>query len=603
MFTAQNDLNISELLSGLGLAQLAFHNISAADELRCCLGAHRDIWHRVDLTNYTVHGLAHSLNILSYFEQLGQIYIDDIYLPKKGWSDYEKLVFAMAALIHDVGMQYNSWAELPTADGKGYIWQKLQTPSPPLDENEVRKHHVDFGASLVAAEVFSQRAWVTPPGFCTGTATPLNLLFRAHAIAFAHSDGKCWEACKCPAETIYKSCPEPGNHAYRPRLLAGTLRLCDELDGHYARVASPDRLWAQTVPPLSRLHWLACYYVVNTVLRIENNVACVTLKWRVPKDASPQFVDQIRDLLAEMRERKILNTVKQIREMYEHSGDNYPLELRVEGLKEPPIPFVQPVTDQLVDLVANFRTQLSQAQPPAPSPCPRREECAAETIAIESRIEPPAPVRPLPSSVEDQLKEWFLGHRTLKHVELASGAHTDTYIHCRSLVSNQTLVRSLTDHLCEKYKTSGIRTIIAVGTSAIPLAVNLAFRLNASITFTFFNPPTTGSNQEIPKHYDVEVAPVVKIPHPGRLLVLDDVIASGKVARDLVSQIVRLGVPAADITHLSLFRLESQDIEPAKLEQVTYDSLCTINDVYYTETKEECDLCKRGDRPIPEWDV
>ena len=73
MFTAPNNLDLKDLLHRLGFKKLALADLDPKRELDSCLSAHKQIWERVDATNYTDHGLAHSLNILNYFDQLGPL--------------------------------------------------------------------------------------------------------------------------------------------------------------------------------------------------------------------------------------------------------------------------------------------------------------------------------------------------------------------------------------------------------------------------------------------------------------------------------------------------------------------------------------------------
>jgi orotate phosphoribosyltransferase len=357
--------------------------------------------------------------------------------------------------------------------------------------------------------------------------------------------------------------------------------------------------------------------VGNTLVHIENNTVCVTLEWRAPKDAGPEFVASIRNFLAHMRESKIQQTEGEVNEMFDLAEERYHFKVHVDGLDKDPISCPQVVTPRLVELVGNFRMYLPKLHPRQLVSAAEPGQGASPSVPIESPAELGQPLGPVTLSIAAQLEEWFWKNRVKRHVELVNKAHTDTLVHCRSLVSDQRLVRAVTDYLFAKYKASEIKTIAAVGTSAIPLAVNLAYRLNATVTFTFFDPHSKGQEkgedrdngkdrdkeQDPPKHYDVEVAPVIPTSLSGKLLILDDVIARGRVARDLVSQIVKLGVQSGSIVHLSLFRLGSQDIEAEKVENVPYEYICHIKDVYYADSQDECERCKAGEPFVHEWDA
>jgi orotate phosphoribosyltransferase len=591
MSTDRISINFENFLDRLDFKDLALHGLDCKVELETCFNAAKSIWDRpLDLKYYTIHGLTHSANIINFFSNLEPVY---------QWSNYEKLVFCMAALIHDVGMQYNSWAELPVKGGAQHIWEYLKTPQISLSENDIRKDHIQLGSELIKCEVDNLRKWDSPPPFCTGTELARNLLFHAFVVAFAHSDGEWWENCKDPKCSIYQRRILPGGQLCRPRLLAGTLRLCDELDSHFARISNPECLWAESVPDLSRLHWLSCFFVENTQIETDNGVVIVRMTWRSPRKATPELTESIREFLAEMRERRINRNGENIVEMYKLGHENESLNIRVDGLDKDPIPFVHEINPQLVQILTNFKSIIYKPVTGSVKQEPKVDALQVSSASDDLTATTDQNYDQL-LNPEERLKNWFWGNRILKHVELASGVHTDTLLHCRALVSDQALVRSLTDYLWRKYSTRNITVVVGVGTSAITLAINLAFRLNADVTFTFFD-PSSKKEGEIPKHYIVEVDPSIETNKESKVLILDDVISRGEVAKDLVNKVICRGVSANQIIHLSLFRLGEEELE--LVDGVEYTQLCQIPDVHYAKDQKTCPMCLRGESFVHEWDA
>ena len=52
------------------------------------------------MDQFTDHGIDHSIRIIENFNKLNEVY---------EWSNYEKILFTAAALIHDIGMNYRYW--------------------------------------------------------------------------------------------------------------------------------------------------------------------------------------------------------------------------------------------------------------------------------------------------------------------------------------------------------------------------------------------------------------------------------------------------------------------------------------------------------------
>src|SRR5688500_6333290 len=117
MSTVPNDSKADTLLRVLEFRDLGPFPMDGAHELRQACAAHGSIWEVPDDPNYTDHGFHHSERIVHHFMSLN---------PRYEWSDYEKVVFGIAALMHDIGMQYRSWSkQAATTTAEQPIWRAL----------------------------------------------------------------------------------------------------------------------------------------------------------------------------------------------------------------------------------------------------------------------------------------------------------------------------------------------------------------------------------------------------------------------------------------------------------------------------------------------
>jgi orotate phosphoribosyltransferase len=594
-----NNHTIDKVIKDLQLSDTEPGGVRPHKMLQQSIAAHEGIWKEIDERIYTVHGLHHSLRII------------DCFLPffaRYSISDYEKVVFAVAAFVHDIGMQYNSWAPLPVRTPNDrhheYIWQVLKTPRPPLTSDKVRLQHVHLGAALVQAEFEGHSSWVQPQQWSTGGADEINLLSHAHLVGFSHSTDEYWKY-------FLQQSPETGDqkvkglttayHLYRPRILAGLMRLCDELEGTYARVPSPERIWAQDLPNFSKLHWLSCFFVQNLEISLEESHLKIDIHWRVPAGSTKDMREQIRQLLRFMRLTKITATNNDVNAMYcACNQEQHCLSIKVTGLDRDPIPFQFSEVGRLGKLLTradkllkNTTTDRSIRAHIAPSPSALAQK-RRSSQTFENSILPQINT-PLPKDPGNALREWLSAHREFRHVALDNGLHTNTYVQCRSLASDQTIVRYLTEILYRKYATQNIGVVVGVGTSAITLAVNVALRFGADVTFTFND---EGPKRE--KRYFVERRPIVRANNNQNVLVIDDIIAAGQVANQVIHQLRTLKVLPSQIKHVSLFRLGTKEIK--KISGTTYDYLCHVKDVYY-ETPSKCKYCRSNDPWIQERDI
>jgi orotate phosphoribosyltransferase len=607
MFTAPNEKSaFSELLAILGLGTNEIDAVIADAFLSNVWLAANEIWKDVDLTNYTNHDVDHhSMKIVRYFMDLDRPY---------SWSDYEKILFATAAIIHDIGMQYNKWA--PPAG----TYPEL--PTVPLSSSEIRRCHVSTGSELIRLQISGEFLVPFPHRFCDITSHGhRNALFLASFIAFAHS-GDTYRRALIDQQGTWRDRPRFGGK-FRPRLLAGMLRLCDELDGNVDRLLQPDKIYTWEVDNSSKAHWLACLFVEETEIQFDKyDVPHICVRWQAPHDATAAQREKIREFVSDMRISKINEELVRIREFFEECGEpHHNKEFQVDPLSPDPGRFsftMTPGFEEIIDKAISTRySREKQTEHRAEK---HDEGYLANRVQETSRVRIRIPGLAIP--LKEELKEWFERNRRTGHFELLNGEHTDVYLNCRTLVSNTDLLRSVAGWISSAHQSQSIDCVLVVGTSAIPVAVYVANRLRTSVTFTMArrkraSPPGKG-NQETPgdsldqaegerrlttlveavkQDYGlVEVIPSVVAGE--NLLVIDDVISGGNVVIEILKELEALDRKPGLVYHHSLFRLGSRMyVEDERIAK--YEWIVHLPDVMYAAA-EDCPLCHSGEAVVRE---
>lgn len=578
------------LLARLGIQRETFQNVDARGELDTCLKVTAEIWASAAYDNFTDHSLQHSLRIIRLFEQIGPAI-------QPAFNDYERLVFGIAALIHDIGMQYNRWAKQAVSEAPIlHIYTALEEAVAELQWSEARERHIELGLKLVNA--FCREAtlgWHVPFRFVSRLTPALTLLHRAALVGFAHSKGENLDWAK-RLDNRYRDEQLEGNIPFRPLLLACIFRLCDELDACSSRVPHIDTVCAADIPEVSRLHWLACLFVRRVTVKACAGSVRIGHVWQVPEDLNldAQVVTQIRDLLMSMRITKLndeLNDITCLLEEY-----NYFLNVKTLPLESEPKRFATHLSTLIVDLLARQREILNR--PSVPAAVPERAPATKDGTLRERRRVSPVPATGSEGPLRDRLRQWFDVNALPGHFELFTGVHTDRYLHCRKLVSDQALLDEIVNEICSecsRMEIKDVSSVVGVGTSAIALAVNLGVRLGADVTFTF-----EAERSEPGRHFSVEIAPVMLPKHiGGAILVVDDVIAGGRVASQ-VFQTIRDAAPWVKnehIVHCSIFKLGTEEYDPQGAQFV---QLCRVPEVYYAADQQHCSRCSRGDAALHE---
>ncbi|MEA2558945.1 MAG: hypothetical protein QOH06_449 [Acidobacteriota bacterium] len=530
------------------------------------------IWQQPVHRFYTDHGTSHSERVFQFCEALRPVW--DL-------SGDELDVLWTCAYIHDVGMQFSDWGRYRVRGSSKTIARALNERVTD-DPNWIRERHCDLGFKLINAELAGQRSWEAPLSFASSTTGhAASFLWNCAKVAFAHSKGTLWEEMRVKPP---KDAKHPSGKRIRTTLLVGAFRLADELDGCKQRIPEMSRILHSSMPASSIAHWLACWFVEELAVKADEEAIEITVNWQVPTTASEEEVAEIRELLKIFRRKRLRQVADEMATFFSRSSkDALHRAFAIKGLEDGDEPERIPFPDWPKMRPALQRT-LKEAGWRAPRP---------NQVGRSGRVRAGLSV----ARVKDALINWTLsdeGFRRGRHCILERGLHTDAFVNCRALGSDQDLVAGVCDWLDQEV--GPIDLCVAVGTSMIPFALEFARRRKANLTFTFANPTLRFGDTKVDRFAEIESAPLVSEGCKA-ILVLDDIIAVGEGARSVITEL-RSGPDMADckVWHYSLFRLGRQEFY--RLPDVKYDWLSWVKDVHYWE-EGRCPICARKPSELP----
>jgi orotate phosphoribosyltransferase len=572
MSTGQDSSHaFDQFFSPLDLRGVTFRDCPAEEYLRAVWSFAWYIWDEVEERHYTNHDTYHSRNIVAHFLDLNRLY---------EWSPYEKMVFAASALIHDIGMQYNRWAphvNPPRRKRK-------------LSEDQVREQHVDLAAELLFGYIYKDWRLSFPVPCPKHNQSQVAALDRAVYIACAHH-GDAYLNKLAEDDQTWRSRPKFEGGRFRPRLLAGVLRLCDELDGNHNRLRAnqQNEILSWNISDETRRHWLACLFVESAeIVSVDASVAGITFNWQVPRHAPNKDFAPIRVLLGTMREAKLTTEIKRVDDFYKRCGEEEHIRHFAIKFSKRPARFAFPLYEKIGKVV---RAAVEKRHSSLPRQLTTnlvhdnvRDEALTE--AIGASPEEGATGRSA-ETIEDSLRTWFADNAMPGHFELVSGEHTDTYLNCRSLISKQALLRRLATRISTTHQAHEIDVVLAVGTSAIPIAVNVAHRLSCAASFTMYSDRQYTRN--ITKEYHpIELEPTVTKGQT--VLIIDDVISGGSVTKRVLDFLDSHGKTPKRVYHQAIFRLGSRHyIRDPRV--ATYSWVLHMPEVTYAEVRK-CPMCR-----------
>ena len=572
-----------------------------------------EIWEDQDLKKFPDHSVEkHSKNILKYFLNFDSFY---------NWTDIEKVVFSVSCMIHDIGMQYRLWSNKEIYK----IYDCFPDPGQITDE-EIRINHCKLGWNLIDIQLHKEYKLDYPPRFCINNEWHEDILNIASDIAFSHSTNS-----EILPEMIKKY--RNGKRVMlsqdiRPLLLIAMMILCDELDGNCQRIENPQKIDMSYMDDNSQKYWLANIFV-NQVNPIEKDLTPskgfeIQVQVLLPinieddkKEVIKQFIKlyRIEKIRSEIeRIQKILSTdtipnasfpIYACKELIDQGETtHFKLDNKKWEIIKHSIEIKQPKkNEQLVEIETDNSgsNEIINAEDHKNIPSIKNEQLVEiktdnsdlkEIINTEDYIDFPE----IKTDIGKALIEWFLKNVNKDHYLLNNGIHTNYLVNCRSLIGNQELLNLIAVHIKTIYSDMKIDNILAIGTSAIPIAVNTAVRLNTDITFTMAKEKTGPINPQLNSGYTpLEVIPITSSGE--NLLIIDDIISSGKILNNIIKKF-NLQKDYKKVYHFALFKLGKQKIEIDRKIDSKY--ILEIPFVEYYSSKDVCPMCQNKEDLKPE---
>ncbi len=285
------------------------------------------IWRQPWLRHYTFHNLGHSDRVIEMLEKL-------LSHSQRELTEDECYVLVSAALLHDIGMQDQRFLERDLVSDRYTPDQiRLAKSDPEIREQIMRDcHHliseerivVELGDNVLEAEFIDQVAQVV----------------RAHTRESLDS---------CQDET-------KGPSTVRVRVLAGLLRLADELDCDFRRVDLGE-LEQSTIPVKSQAHWWKCHCVDGVAIDADGRIQ---FSFRFANDETQEVVNIIPVLVVNGLEQKLRadRVLDVLRSFVRLTVDTVPKAVkRGHGKRRVPESVVPVLRHELASLTAQRATQ------------------------------------------------------------------------------------------------------------------------------------------------------------------------------------------------------------------------------------------------------
>lgn len=562
-------------------------NLKPSSFLSTLFNKTSEIWDQKVYPHYTNHDTKHSMRIINTFKDFEPLY---------EWTNYEKIIFVAASLIHDIGMQYNEWKIDPTkfiAD-KYIFFRKAK-----YSEKEIRDAHELIMFELIWAQVEKKfDAIKFPPVlFDVNNEGEREAINMASYVAACHRGKKFLNLFVESGERgTYSQTTRDGDD-FRPRLLAGTLRLCDELDGSIERFDNINKI--NLIADESKKHWLACAFVKGVEVRVHglglhNSGADLILTWQVPREINSQ--DHIKEKLRikhfveEERMNKISNEISRIQKFYVDCNEHHHFrKFKVKLHNTEP-------NDSVLDLGFDYFDIIPKLGYPMPGEKTIDDSQSEHSLESGQVLKSNSIETRNLLHVQLELLDWYERNKSVIHTVLVNGEHTNIFLQLRSLTMNQKLLRLISDYLYRLHRARKIDTVMGIGTSAIPIAVNVAYRLNCAATFTFIPKYSGGNIDEGSFEHNPSLKP------EDNILIIDDVISGGRVARKIITQIEKnYDISKNVFYHQAIFRLGDRELQ-SNPDITDYFQIVHIPDVIYAPDELNCPQCQDGGEPWYEID-
>ncbi|MBX3134561.1 MAG: phosphoribosyltransferase [Gemmatimonadaceae bacterium] len=513
------------------------------------------IWATPMHTQFVDHGLSHSYSVLRRaLLILGKVLSG--HPREQQLSDLERATLAVAALIHDTGMQ----------------WDHYEPTSTRLGLEESRRRHAPNCISLI------RRALASAPGDGIPTlrhALPYNSLFGTAAkIGAAHSGDETWNAVVSLAEDDVGLQDFP----LRAKLLAAALRLADEIDNDYSRINDYSRLTSDALDDLTLSHWAACYYIHDVRIDATAGVG-ILLFPRFPDAAKEDEIDGIRFLIDHYRVRRMREEAERVKPFL-RVGQNRPALVDVR------------IADHRLHAIEHFpvrlRTYISSM----------RRQQAATPQGPATRASTIAGSNSFLSRAANKISECEASGRLLDsaaHTALRTGWHCNRYYRFGNLLGDGQFLSDLGRGAAEHYRNVGIERVIGVGTCGAQMASIIGLSLRVPFTYTFASSSAAAEpgTQSATTDYEMDLGDAT----PARVLVVDDLVGTGSAAAETVLRLRARGGPAPVVHIFALLLAGDAEALFRDVDDISVDVLSTARDISYWEEGSDghCDVCRSAE--------
>lgn len=229
------------------------------------------IWKKPLLRHYTDHTIAHSERVISILDKLCA-------LVEPRLTDDEAYVLLCAAYLHDIGMQQEKFFEMDVIKER-FSDEEIAAALEDQMEAEaiIRAWHHLVGEERIKYELGDEYM-------------ETELVDEVAQVSKGHTKEDL---------STYKDGTKAGSRM-RLQLLAGLLRLADELDLDYRRV-NLDDLNQAIIPAESKAHWWKCHFVESVDVQGDGRIQLV---FRFSEQDEPEVVHYVPILVIDRLSRK-----------------------------------------------------------------------------------------------------------------------------------------------------------------------------------------------------------------------------------------------------------------------------------------------------------
>ena len=237
------------------------------------------VWKSKLLPWFTNHNPDHSREIIFILNQL----LRPLEGGKAFLTNHELFVLLASAYLHDVGMQFLKWEDIPI--------EKLTVK----EFDEVRKKHAELSSEIIlerVAKSIDRDDFHLPDCIDEEYIAPIAFVCKGHSSEYF-------------AEVMEKfrdSTYTPKGRPFRGELLAALLLIADELDLQCKRVDFKETAKFD-LSVHSQVHWYKHHYV--EYVEISRNAVKITLRY-------PSNSDDYEPLIKELIETKLVEQIKRV---------------------------------------------------------------------------------------------------------------------------------------------------------------------------------------------------------------------------------------------------------------------------------------------------